>query len=90
MNSCRELHRTGSCDFSFKQLKDILDACCSWGAGNMIYKDLLFGVFACLFVVAGFGLVGFFMVEKNHPHIKILNIPACILPHQVRDRRKNV
>lgn len=56
----------------------------------MIYKDLLFGVFACLFVVAGFGLVGFFMVEKKHPHIKILNIPACILPHQVRDRRKNV
>lgn len=45
MSSCRELHRTGSCHFSFKQLKDIFDASCCWGAGNMIYKDLLFGVF---------------------------------------------
>lgn len=48
MNSCRDLHRTGSCYFSVKQLKDILDACCSWRAGRVIYKDLLFGfLFVC-------------------------------------------
>lgn len=40
-------------------------------------------------MVAGFGLVGFFMVEEKYPHIKILNIPACTLPLQVRDRKKN-
>lgn len=47
MSSCRELHRTGSCHFSSTQLKDIFDACCCWGAGNVSYKDLLFGLVIC-------------------------------------------
>lgn len=40
-------------------------------------------------MVAYFGLVGFFVVDEKHPHIKILNIPPCTLPLQVRDRNKN-
>lgn len=74
MNSCRELHRTGSCYFSVKQLKDILDACCSWRAGRVIYKDLLFGFFVCLWSLVLVWWV-FFMVEEKYPHIKIFNIP---------------
>lgn len=44
-SSCRELHRTGSCHFFFKQLKDFFGAHHTWEAGTVVYNDLLGGFY---------------------------------------------